>query len=123
MSVVQNVPNTRISGSHTFPLIPTDQNWTSAKIVIDRTVNGGLNSLTNADTLMIDFDYSNDGVNFIPFAGIVCVGGLIVTKGVTLAEDSLTLSSGVVPFPVGTSFQVRTNASTPVRITGTVTYS
>lgn len=124
MSVTQTISNTRLSGPHTFPLQNTAQAWTTAQLVIDRTVNGGLNSLTAADTLGLDFDYSPDGgTTWVPLAGIVCVGGPIVVKGVTLSQEVLTLSSGVVPFPTGTGFQVRTTASKAVRLTGSVTYA
>lgn len=124
MSVTQTITNTRLSGTHTFPLNPTADLWTNADLTIDRTVNGGLNSLTTADTLTLEFDYSLDGgTTWVPFAAITCLGGTLTTKGVTQTTEELTISSGVQPFPVGTGFQVSTTASKAVRVAGTVVYS
>lgn len=123
MSFTQNIPSTRILGSHTFTLQGTAAVFTSAQVTLDRTVNGGLNSLTSADTLDLAVDYSLDGgTTWLNIASCELVGGIIVTKGITLASDLFEVGIGV-PFPIGTGFRVRTTASAPVRITGTVVYN
>lgn len=123
MSVTQSIPNTRVSGSHTFTLTNTAAVFTSAQVNIDRTVNGGLNALTTADTLTIAVDYSLDGgTTWLGIASCDLVGGVIITKGVTLASDLFEVGIGR-PFPIGTGFRVRTTASTPVRVAGTVVYN
>lgn len=123
MSVTQTISSTRVSGQHTFPLQATAQVWTNALVTIDRTVNGGLNSLAAGSTLDISIDYSPDGgTTWLNTAGVTLLGGAIVVKGVTLTEDDLAV--GVpVPFPAGTGFQVNANASKAVRVAGTVVYS
>lgn len=123
MSFTQTITNTRVSGQHTFTLQNTAQAWTNAAVAIDRTPNGGLNSLTTADTLDISIDYSPDGgTTWVNVAGVTLLGGTIVVKGVTLTEDDLAIGIGV-PFPGGTGFRVNTNASKAVRVAGTVVYS
>jgi hypothetical protein len=118
----QNIPNTRMSGTQTIALPTTTSAWTIAEVVLDRTINGGLNSLNPGDTLNISIDYSPDGVNWQNVGGSTLQGGIIVTKGVTLAQEVLAIGIGQ-PFPIGTAFRLNTVASTPVRIAGTVTYS
>lgn len=123
MAVTQSIPNTRLSGQHTFSLQATTQVWTNALVTIDRTVSGGLNSLTTANTLSISIDYSPDGgTTWVNAAGLTLVGGAAVTKGVTPTEDDLAIGIPV-PFPVGTGFRLNTAASKAVRVVGTVVYS
>jgi hypothetical protein len=122
MTLVQNIPNIQLAGVQTITFLNTVQEWHDALLTINRTISGGLNTLTQADTLGLAFDYSHDGgANWLGLGGSTLQGGLIVVKGVTLAEDSLGIGIGR-PFPIGTGFRVTTSASTPVRITGTVTY-
>lgn len=125
----QAVPNQRLTGSQTIPLNPSADLFTVADIVIDRTVNGGLNSLTTADSLTLSFDYSTDGgANWLNIAGVTLPGGVLngTHNGVPFTQTADEFAIGAPndqPFPVGTNFRVRSVASTPVRITGTVTYS
>ena len=118
-----NIPNTLLSGQQTFNFPGTNASYTNALVTIDRTIAGGLNSLNSADTLTIAIDYStNGGTSWLNIAGSTLQGGTIVTKGVTLAQDTLAVGIGHA-FPIGTLFRVDTSASTPVRIAGTVVYS
>jgi hypothetical protein len=124
MTVTQSIPNTRLTGTQTFTFQNTAQPWTNCLITIDRTVTGGLNSLTPTDTLDISIDYSPDGgTNWVNVSAQKLVGGSFVVKGVTVpTESDLAIGIGQ-PFPVGTAFRLNTTASTPVRIAGTVVYS
>lgn len=121
MALSQNIPNTRLTGQQTFTFSNTAQQWTDALVTIDRTITGGLNSLTGADRLTIAIDYSPDGgTTWRAVAGSTLVGGLIITKGVTLATDGLAI--GLSGLPAGVGIRLNTTATTPVRISGTVTY-
>ena len=123
MSQSINIPNTLLTGQQQFSFAGTNASYTNALVTIDRTITGGLNSLTTSDTLTISIDYSTDsGATWLNVAGKTMLGGVIVTKGVTLTTETLGIGIGQ-PFPIGTQFRVDTNASTPVRIAGTVVYS
>jgi hypothetical protein len=124
VSVTQTITNTRLPGGpQSFVFANSQQAWATAQVIIDRKVNGGLNSLTTDDTLDISIDYSTDGGGvWRNVGGATLLGGLIVVKGVTLAQDELTIGIGTL-FPTGTGFRLNTNASTAVRIAGTVVYS
>jgi hypothetical protein len=121
----QDIPNQRLTGTQTLPLLTTQAPFTNAAILLARDVNGGLNSLTPADTLTISIGYSLDGgATWDAPATQTLFGGLYVTKGVTQIRDLLAISSrSGDPFPVGTPFRIVTVASVPVRIAATVTYS
>jgi hypothetical protein len=123
--LVQNIPNQRLTGSQSFLMATTQAPFTNAAITVDRTVNGGLNTLTLTDTLTVGIDYSPDGgTAWVAVAAFTLPGGTFVTKGVTQTQDFLAIGApGGDPFPVGTAFRINTLASTPVRITATVTYS
>jgi hypothetical protein len=121
------IPNTRLTGSQTTPLPATTSVWMNAKITIDRTVTGGLNSLTAADTLEVNFDYQLPGdTAWMNVSGSTWQGGVmtVVKNGTTFTQNTEELAIGRgSPFPVGTAFRLNTTASTPVRIAGTVVYS
>jgi hypothetical protein len=120
MAVTQNIPSTRLTGPQTFNFTNTPAGADHAMVTIDRTVSGGLNTLTPADTLTITVDRSADGgTTWQEAAGITCQGGVIVTKGVTLATETLTVGIDAAD----TGYRIRTVASTPVRIAGTVVYT
>jgi hypothetical protein len=119
MAVTQTIPNTRLTGTHVFAFTDSQPGATDALLTIDRTVSGGLNSLTSADTLTISVERSLDGVMWQQAGGITCQGGLIVTKGHTLSREALDVGLEAV----GEKFRVTTTASVPVRIAGTVVYS
>jgi alpha-D-ribose 1-methylphosphonate 5-triphosphate diphosphatase PhnM len=119
MAVTQSIPSTRLTGTQTFNFTNTPPGAQWATVTINRGVNGGLDSLTPADTLEIHIDKSFDGgVTWFYQAGITCQGGQIVTKGVTLATDTLTV--GIDSDDMG--FRITTVASAAVRITGQVDY-
>lgn len=125
MAVTQTIPNTLLSGSRTFNFTNTAQPWTNATVTIDRTVTpNGLNARTTADHLIISIDWSPDGgTTWLNIAGSTLEGGLIVTKGVTLTTDTLTVGIGQ-PFPTGAGFRVNTQTTgQSIRIAGTVVYS
>jgi hypothetical protein len=110
----------RLTGSQTFNFTPPPPGTTNAQVTIDRTVNGGLNTLTLVDTLTIAIDRSvNGGASWVPASSITTPGSTIVTKGVTLASDQIAVGID----PEDTDFRVTTTASTPVRIAGTVVYT
>lgn len=125
--VDQTIPSTRIpSGEHIFALQPTQALFTDAAVTIDRTINGGLNSLATGSTVSIYIDYSPDGgTTWVQRGGLDGIqGGNLVTKGVTQTTETFTVSSfGDQPYPIGSNFRVRTEASTAVRVAGTVEYS
>jgi hypothetical protein len=124
-TTTQKLTNVLLTWTQTNVLNNSQTGQTNADVVIDRTISGGLNSLTSADTLTITIDRSFDG-------------------GQTWDERSSvgqTYRGGLIPFPpskgggnqsqeefaVGidgvTTFRLTTVASTPVRITATITYS
>ena len=119
MAVTQTINNTRLTGTQTFKFTNSQAGMTNALVTIDRTVNGGLNSLTTNDTLQINVERSLDGVTWTQAGGITCVGGTIVVKGVTLSQEQLSVGLE----DVGEQFRFTTVASTAVRIAGTVVYS
>lgn len=124
MGDTQTISNTRIpAGSHTFNFTNTTQVWSEANVTIDRTINGGLNSLTTADTLSLEVDCSLDGGTTWRNCGAATYeGGVLTTKGVTQTTEYLGVSLGE-PFQIGTPFRVVTVASTAVRIAGTIDFS
>lgn len=125
MAVTQPIPDQGLTESQSFLFEATQEPFTNADVTIDRSVDGGLNTLTIGDTLTVGLDYSPDGGSvWVPAAALTLPGGTFTTKGVTQTQDGLTIGSpDGEPYPVGTAFRLNTVASTPVRITGTVTYS
>jgi hypothetical protein len=124
VSVVQQIPNTRLTGAQTFNFTATDQPWSNATVVINRAVlPGGLNSLTATDGLAVDIDWSPDGgTTWRNVGGGVFPGGTVVVKGVTPTEDEISIGIGE-PFPSGAGFRVRTDVTgRAVRIAGSITY-
>lgn len=120
MSTQQAIPNVLRTGTQTLNFSNTPAGATNAKVTIDRTVASGLNALAATETFEIVIERSTDGGStWVQAAGITCQGGVMVTKGVTLAQETLTVG---IPGP-GTGFRITTTASTPVRIAGTVDYT
>lgn len=119
MATTQNIPNTRLTTAQLFEFAKTPVGAQWALITIDRTISGGLNSLTIAETLEIDIERSTDGGGtWTPVAGITAIGGVLVTKGITRATETLT-----VGIPASdTVFRINVIPSTPVRVAGTVDY-
>lgn len=126
MAVTQTIPQTNLPAGQTiFNVNPTAQQWRTADVLINRTGSGNhpwLNTLTTGDTLEIDIQYSPDGgTTWDSIGGITTQGGTVVTKGVTITTDELSVGIGVL-FPSGTQFRVITTASRTITISGTVTY-
>lgn len=114
-----NVPRFKVTGSVTR-ILTDPQSVSNADVVIDRTVAGGLNSLTTNDTLTIAIAYSEDGgQTWFSAAEATFEGGVHVTKGVTLAQDTLGLGVGD-GVPAGGQFRVTLTASVPVFIAATI---
>lgn len=127
MTTPQSAPfgPVRFTGSQTTNFAVTAAVFSEAKVVADRTGTGGLNSLPVGSSLAIFVDWSPDGVAWQEIADKTCWGGTFtVTKnGTTITVDSEELDVSIgTPFPTGTSFRLRTVASTAVRVSGTVTY-
>lgn len=110
-------------GATPFGPITLSQN-VSASVVIDRTVAGGLNSLTSASVLNIEIDVSADGgttwqtqVSTAP-AGFV--GGAIPAKG---GGNRTSENLGVTGLSAGTEARVLVTVTGPssVAIAGSVT--
>jgi hypothetical protein len=119
MPTTQNINNIRLSGTRTFDFVNSQPGVDTALVTIDRTVNQGLNSLSPNDTLTIEVQRSLDGVTWAQAAAITCLGGALVVKGVTLAEEQLSVGLE----EVGEAFRIITTATSSVRIAGTVVYS
>lgn len=86
-----NIPTTPLTvGQHIFGPF-TYSAGGSAQLVIDRTVTGGLNSLTAASTVLIDVEVSNDGgASWTLLVGTQLVGGIYTNRqGTTATQDTL----------------------------------
>lgn len=93
---------------------------TSVTFTIDRTVTGGLNSLTAASTLAAETDISLDGgVTWQELGAWTTIGGTILQKGVPC-----TVTGGTIkPLPAGTSRQARatvTVGGTSITVAGSL---
>lgn len=96
---------------------------TTIVLTIDRTVAGGLNSLTAASQIETDVQQSNDGgATWFFIAGGAMTGGVILDKhGVALAASTLT--TGLLP---GTSRKLRASCAvsgTAITVAGTLVTS
>ena len=118
----QAINNQLLTGQQTFNFSTANQPWLVATVTIDRTVANGLNTLSSNATLTVGIQYSPDGNTWIPVAAATFQGGVMITKGVTLASETLAIGIGQL-FATGTAFRITTDASTSVRISGTVVYS
>jgi hypothetical protein len=123
MAGTLTIPQTTLSpGTRNFGPAPVDDADTMAVLTIDRTVPGGLNSLTPAVTIGIAIDQSGDGgATWANLAGAVLAGG-------SAAEDPRHpgISSVRVQFSPGAGRQARatvTVAGGSVTVAGTLTTS
>lgn len=123
----QPINNQRITvGQPPFILPGPGVAFQVAQLWVDRTVNGGLNTLAQTDTVDVTFDYSHNGVVWENIDGIQWRGGVWTSSkpgGPTVTKNDEWLWIGVADgFVPADSFRVTVAPSTPVRITGTVTY-
>jgi hypothetical protein len=118
MATSQSINNTRLTGTQTFNFTSSQPGATEAVITINRTINGGLNSLAASATLQVIVERSLDGETWEHAGGATWQGGAIVVKGITLATEKLSVGLQAV----GEQFRFTTIASSPVRIAGTVDY-
>jgi len=92
------IPNTSLAvGAHTFgPLAAT--NFQAATITVDRTVTGGLNSLTPTSVLDARLEWSPDGTTWNPLTEAATTGGTILdVRGQPRTTWSLGYNSSGVP--------------------------
>ena len=123
MATTLTIPLTTlpVGTQHLGPSHPPD---TESQIVltIDRTVAGGLNSLTPASVLQVTVDQSSDGGTTWQFiAGTTWAGGIILLHGNPFT--TVELVTGLLP---GTSRQLRatvTVTGTPIAVAGTLVTS
>lgn len=129
MSVTTAIPVTDVVAQTTFTLPRTTQAYTTAAITINRSGTGGthpwMNSLTNADSLQVDYQWSADGQAWHDLGNDTFVGGseTIVKNGqafVVPATSGSIVGIGT-PFPAGTLFRVIVNPSTPLTFSGSAT--
>ena len=64
-------------------------NNSSASIVTDRTIAGGLNSLTSASTVAVLLQTSPDGTTWKDLCGATWVGGIYTSRVGQLNSDSI----------------------------------
>lgn len=109
------------AGSQTFGPANAADSETSVTLTIDRTVSGGLNSLTASSVLSVDVQQSGDGgVTFQDLGGWTTSGGAVPAKG----GGSATTSSGRWNLIPGTSRQLQATVTvsgpSPVAVAGTI---
>lgn len=89
-----SIPRTNLSvgGTDFGPFTVPDED-TRINILLDRTVNKGLNSQPSTTTLDIEITGSNDGGNtWLPMASAGAQGGDVISKYTGLPEVSLGVS-------------------------------
>lgn len=122
-----SIPTTNVAGQQTISLGAINQPFTWAKLTINRTGTGGtnpwLNSLTSADSLGVEFQYSTDsGQNWHGLGVDALMGGSHLVRGVQVPETN-TIGVGIgVLFSTGTQFRVTLTASTPVTFDGLASF-
>lgn len=121
MPTTFNIPLTTLPvGSDTFgPSHPADSE-ASVTLTIDRTVAGGLNSLTSASTLGVDLQESLDGgVSWQDLGDFTTPGGVFIYK----TGSTATVSVGRWNLIPGTSRQLRatiTVSGTSIAVAGSI---
>jgi len=114
------IPQTTLAiGAHSFGPAAVPNGAAFVTIAIDRTVTGGLNSLTTSTTLTLDvFESLDGGATFILAGEALCVGGSFTEHGVPLNANDL----GVMIYPGATHAKASiTIAGTSVTVAGTLT--
>lgn len=112
-------------GETTVPVSTSLAPWTTVEIDVDRTVNGGLNSLTSATVVALTMQYSSDGGNTWVTAGYTTEDGGIYTDSQGQENtDTLGFSVQGQTYPTGTVWQFLVDVSGPsaVKASGTVTW-
>lgn len=108
-------------GSLAFGPSAVADNEKSIVLTIDRTVTGGLNSLTSATAVAITVEQSSDGgITWVLAVGSTFPGGLISAGR---AGGTLTANTANVDLTAGTSRLVRASVTvtgTPVAVAGTL---
>jgi hypothetical protein len=127
VSVTQNIPTITLAAGQTAfnTFAHSAQPWSQAEVIIERAGAGNhpwLNTLTPADALTIDIQYSLDnGATWRDIGSATFFGGTVTTKGVTVTENTMSVGIGS-PFPTDTAFQVILTATAPTTISGSVVY-
>lgn len=99
-----------------------------AVLSLDRTVAGGLNSLTSATTLELMIDQSRDGgATWFPLVNAMITGGLVPAQPPPKGPGGNAATAGAgVRFAPGTGRQTRATVITtggPVAVQGSLTTS
>jgi hypothetical protein len=127
MATTVNIPLTTLSvGAHDFGPAPISDTLTTSSLVIDRTVTGGMNSLTPASVLSIQIMQSNDGgATWVLIVGGSGPGGIMTwtdRNNVTHEMDTSTVNDGFLP---GTGRQVKAtvivSGPSAIAVAGTLT--
>lgn len=107
-------------GSRTFGPGPAADSESSITLNVDRTVAGGLNSLTTASGLTVDVQQSNDGgTTWLDLGGWTAVGGSFTNAH----GNPVNTSTGTWELQPGTSRQVRatvTVSGTSIAVAGSI---
>lgn len=120
-STVATIPLTTIPvGSHDFGPASISDAISLVDIQIDRTVTGGLNSLTSATQFSLSMLQSNDGGStWNPLFSTSAVGGIIVNRNGTVNTNDVGGS-----LRAGTGREIKGNVTvtgTSVAVAGSIT--
>lgn len=115
-------------GTRHFGPAPVADADVMAVLSLDRTMAGGLNSLTSAATLELTIDQSGDGgATWFPLADAMITGGLVPAEPPPKGPGGNAATAGVgVRFAPGTGRQARATVITtggPVTVQGSLTIS
>lgn len=120
MTVITIPQRTLAVGSHEFGPAAVPNGAAFVTISIDRTVTGGLNSLTSATTLTLDvFESLDGGTTWIMAGEALCVGGTFTMHGglpVNFNDLGVMIYSGATDAKASVTI-----AGTSVTIAGTLT--
>lgn len=109
-------------GDTIFGPLNVNNNSIFAQITSDRTVAGGLNSLTAASTLAVMIQSSGDNVTWEDEAGATWVGGIYTSRVGQLNTDNVTVA-GIDPASNRVRIVATVSGPTPIAMAGTVTVS
>lgn len=107
----------------------SNQGWTTVEIDVDRTVAGGLNSLTTATVCTITFQFQNHPQNPWQTAGVAILNGGMEFDPARLGggvhtTDTVGFSVVGQTFPPNTNWQLlaHVDGPSPVVASGTVSW-